>query len=310
MARCYLELKNYPRVLNATQHILRGNRQCIDAFTLRAEALFRNNSNPVESPSWTEPLEQGQRILKEALSFDPDNQSARALYKRLRLLTTKRVELKEAFDSREFEKCKEVLDVMIEQCQDSSVLAGGLFCERAKCNVRLKDWRAVIKDVGNCTYRNHELVQPYLYRAQALQALDRHEDGVKELESLFAWHRDQATHDKLQEAKFLLRKHKRTNFYDLLGCPSVASALEIKKAYRERAAEWHPDKKGHLDDVGKKNAEEMFKRIGEAYEILTDPQKKELFDKGYDLEGIDEQIQMKKQRTGMGGCCGMPHGFG
>ncbi|CAK0872575.1 unnamed protein product [Prorocentrum cordatum] len=211
---------------------------------------------------------------------------------------------------------REVLDAMIEQCQDSNVLAGGLFCERAKCNVRLKDWRAVIKDVGNATYRNHELVQPCPRRGEASSpksprgtpgALESLQDAVKELESLFSWHRDQATHDKLQEAKFLLRKHRRPNFYDLLGCPSVASHLEIKKAYRERAAEWHPDKKGHLDDAGKKNAEEMFKRIGEAYEILTDPQKKELYDKGYDLEGIDEQIQIKKQRTGMGGCCGMPH---
>merc|ERR1712008_374 len=89
------------------------------------------------------------------------------------------------------------------------------------------------------------------------------------------------------------RKKKRANYYELLGVPSIASQLEIKKAYRERAAEWHPDKKGHLDEEAKKNAESMFKRIGEAYEVLTDPQKKELYDKGYDLEGIDEQIELK-----------------
>merc|ERR1712060_441772 len=106
----------------------------------------------------------------------------------------------------------------------------------------------------------------------------------------------------LQDAKFYLRKTKRTGYYDLLGVPSVASQLEIKKAYRERAAEWHPDKKGHLDEAAKKNAEEMFKRIGEAYEVLTDAQKKELYDKGYDLEGIEEQIELKKRRTEGAGC--------
>jgi DnaJ family protein C protein 7 len=263
----------------------------------------------VASPQWSEPLEQGQRLLKEALSLDPDHQGARSTHKRFKLLLTKKAELKEAFDSREFEKGKEVLDAMIEQCQDNPIVAGSLYCERAKASVRLKDWRQVIKDVGQATYRNHELVQPYLYRAQAMQALERHEDAVKELESLFSWHRDQATHDKLQEAKFLMRKSKRTNFYELLGCPSVASQLEIKKAYRERASEWHPDKKGHLDDVQKKSAEEMFKRIGEAYEVLMDPTKRELYDKGYDLEGIEEQIQIKKQRTEGRGFCGMPPGF-
>merc|ERR1719343_726650 len=141
------------------------------------------------------------------------------------------------------------------------------------------------------------MVRPYLFRAQALQALDRFEDAVKELEGLFSWHREQTVYDKLQEAKFLLRKKKRTNYYELLGVPSIASQLEIKKAYRERAAEWHPDKKGHLDEAARKNAEGMFKRIGEAYEVLTNAERKELYDKGYDLEGIDEQIELKKRRT-------------
>jgi len=302
MGRCYLELKSYPRVLNATQQVLRANPRNIEALILRTEALFRNNTANVDSPQWRDPLEQGQKLLKEALSFDPDHATAQALRKRLRLLCGKQVELKGAFDSREFERAREVLDVMIQQGQDNPVLLAGLYCERAKADMRLKEWRECLKDVGQATYRNHELVQPYLFRAQALQALDRHEDAVKELEGLFQWHRDQGVYDKLQEAKFLLRKKKRANYYELLGVPSIASQLEIKKAYRERAAEWHPDKKGHLDEAAKKNAESMFKRIGEAYEVLTDVQKKDLYDKGYDLEGIEEQLELKKRRTEAQGC--------
>lgn len=226
--------------------------------------------------------------------------------KRLRHLCGGHSDFKAAFSCREFEKAQETLDKMIEQGQDNSVMLASLYCERAKCGVRLKDWPAVLKDVGQATYRNHGLVQPYLFRAQALQALDRLDDAVKELEGLLSWHREQSVFDKLQEAKFLLRKKKRSNYYELLGVPSVASQLEIKKAYRERAGEWHPDKKGHLDEAARKNAEEMFKRIGEAYEVLTDAQKKEYYDKGYDLEGIDEQIELKKRRMeghGGGGCC-------
>ncbi|CAJ1372766.1 unnamed protein product [Effrenium voratum] len=243
----------------------------------------------------------------KALSFDPDHQEAQAFRKRLRSLCGKHGELKELMDSREFEKALEVVDSMLELCQDNTAMMASLYTERAKANVRLKDWRSVIKDVGQATYRNHSLVQPYLFRAQALQALERHEDAVKELESLMSWHPVESVYHKVEEAKFLLRKHKRKNYYEVLGVPSVASHLEIKKAYRERAAEWHPDKKSHLDEAARKNAEEMFKTIGEAYEILTDPAKKELYEKGYDLEGINEQIELKKRRTGCcngrGGCC-------
>lgn len=302
MARCYLDLRQYPRVLNTTQQILRSNPTSIDALLLRTQALFRNHNASADSKQWVEPLDQGQRLLKEALSFDPDHQEAQALRKRLRSLCTKHGELKELMDSREFEKGQEVIDGMLDLCQDNPAMMASLYSERAKACMRLKDWRGVLKDVGQATYRNHSLVQPYLYRAQALQALERHEDAVKELESLLSWHPNESVYHKFEDAKFLLRKHKRKNYYEVLGVPSVASHLEIKKAYRERAAEWHPDKKSHLDEEQRKNAEEMFKVIGEAYEVLTDPAKKELYEKGYDLEGINEQIEIKKRRTN--GCCG------
>lgn len=302
MARCYLDLRQYPRVLNTTQQILRSNPTSIDALLLRTQALFRNHNAAADSKQWVEPLEQGQRLLKEALSFDPDHQEAQALRKRLRGLCTKHGELKEFMDSREFEKGQAVIDSMLELCPDNPAMMASLYSERAKACMRLKDWRGVLKDVGQATYRNHSLVQPYLYRAQALQALERHEDAVKELESLLSWHPNESVYHKFEDAKFLLRKHKRKNYYEVLGVPSVASQLEIKKAYREHAAEWHPDKKSHLDEDQRKNAEEMFKVIGEAYEVLTDPTKKELYEKGYDLEGINEQIELKKRRTN--GCCG------
>jgi len=302
MAQCYLELKQYPRVLNTTQQILRTNPRNTGALVLRTQALYRNNSAAADSKQWVEPLEQGQRLLKEALSLDPDHAEAQALRKRLRALSSKHAEMKESMDSREFEKGQLVIDGMLELCPDSPVMLAALYCERAKACMRLKDWRGVLKDVGQATYRNHSLVQPYLYRAQAMQALERHEDAVKELESLISWHPVESVYHKLEEAKFLLRKHKRKNYYEVLGVPSVASQLEIKKAYRERAAEWHPDKKSHLDEAARKNAEEMFKVISEAYEVLTDPVKKELYEKGYDLEGINEQIEIKKRRTN--GCCG------
>lgn len=302
LGRCYLELKNFPRVLNTTQQVLRVNPRNIDALILRTEALYRNNVAMLDTRQWPEPLEQGQRLLREALSFDPDHSGAQTLRKRLRLLCSKHGELRTAFENREFEAARELVDAMVAESADNPILLARLHCERAKASMRLKDWRTCIKDVGQATYKDHELVQPYYYRATALQALERHEDAVQELEGLFSWHRVQEVYDKLQEAKFLLRKSKRPNYYELLKVPSVASQLEIRKAYRERASEWHPDKKGHLDEEAQKNAEEMFKTIGQANEILTDPVKKELYDKGHDLEGIQEELEKKKRRSdGCGG---------
>src|SRR3989344_8709893 len=66
----------------------------------------------------------------------------------------------------------------------------------------------------------------------------------------------------------------KSDYYDILGVTKSASADEIKKAYRKQALEWHPDR--HKDD--KEAAEKRFKEINEAYQILSDPQKKQAYD--------------------------------
>lgn len=71
----------------------------------------------------------------------------------------------------------------------------------------------------------------------------------------------------------------QSDYYDILGVSKTASADEIKKAYRKQALAWHPDK--HQGD--KEEAEKKFKEINEAYQILSDSQKRAAYDQyGHD----------------------------
>lgn len=65
----------------------------------------------------------------------------------------------------------------------------------------------------------------------------------------------------------------KKDFYSVLGVSRTASADEIKKAYRKLAMKLHPDK-----NPGDKKAEEQFKEITEAYEVLSDDKKREMYD--------------------------------
>jgi len=75
---------------------------------------------------------------------------------------------------------------------------------------------------------------------------------------------------------------KETEFYDRLGVSPDATNEQIKKAYRKMALKLHPDR-----NPGDKTAEEKFKALGEAYDVLGDEKKRKLYDR-YGKKGLEE----------------------
>ncbi|MCR4337550.1 MAG: molecular chaperone DnaJ [Candidatus Omnitrophica bacterium] len=77
----------------------------------------------------------------------------------------------------------------------------------------------------------------------------------------------------------------KKDYYEILGVPKDSTVPQIKKAYRSLALKHHPDR---VPAEQKKEAEEKFKEISEAYGVLSDPQKRQMYDQ-YGHQGIDQR---------------------
>src|SRR2546421_10065884 len=93
----------------------------------------------------------------------------------------------------------------------------------------------------------------------------------------------------------------KRDYYEVLGVAKNASEDDIKKAYRKLAMKHHPDRN---QGDGTKKAEEHFKEAKEAYEMLSDPQKRAAYDQ-YGHAGVDPSMAASGFRGGPG-----PEGFG
>ncbi len=91
-----------------------------------------------------------------------------------------------------------------------------------------------------------------------------------------------------------MAENKR-DYYEVLGLEKGASADEIKRAYRKKAMQYHPDR-----NPGDKEAEEKFKEVGEAYEVLSDDTKRQRYDQ-YGFAGVDPNYAQGGGFDGFGG---------
>src|ERR1700741_37631 len=78
-----------------------------------------------------------------------------------------------------------------------------------------------------------------------------------------------------------MAKSQQRDYYEILGVTKAASIEEIKSSYRKAALKWHPDR----SPENKEEAEHRFRECTEAYSVLSDPQKRQIYDT-YGHEGL------------------------
>ncbi|KAI7901239.1 uncharacterized protein BX663DRAFT_457420 [Cokeromyces recurvatus] len=136
------------------------------------------------------------------------------------------------------------------------------------CNAALKiepNHVEILKKLGEMKLNINDFEGAVRYLERALEATEQKDRQIRHL---------------LQRAQQLLRQSKRRDYYKILNVNRDADAKTIKKAYRKLAHEWHPDK--YNGELAKEQVESKMADINQAYEVLSDPDKRQQFDNGFD----------------------------
>ena len=269
-----------------------------ESLALRAEALYHAGNMPI-----------AQRVLEEALKRDPDATACARLLKRVRALAAAREAGNAAFGAGDYATAHARYTAGLDADPSlRSPFAATLRTNRAAAAAALGRHADAAADCTAALELEPDNVKAMMRRAAAHTALGAHADAVRDYERVAASAPETAgLREQLHAAKRALKAASRIDYYKLLELPPAgagASEADIKKAYRKAALRYHPDKAGN-SDAERAEAERMFKLIGEANTVLSDPHKRRKYDAGLTLE----EIEQGHEPGGFGGGFGH-HGHG
>ena len=263
--------------------LLRENNQDPEALVLRGRALYAQGDN-----------QKAIQHFKQALSCDPDYKDALKFLRTVQKLDRMKEDGNTLFKNGKYQQAFAVYTEALEVDPTNRGINSKILQNRAMCHSKLKKYSAAISDCDKALQLDPSYTKAKKTRAKALGENGDWQAAVNDLKSIAESNPEEPGIAKeVRNAELELKKSKRKDYYKILDVEKDASDPEIKKAYRKLAVQTHPDK--NPDDP---EAEHRFKDVGEAYETLSDPAKRERYDSGVDLQDPSE---MFGGGAGMGG---------
>lgn len=183
-----------------------------------------------------------------------------------------------AFQQRDWKVALQHYDVAIQMDRKrfDAEFSASLHCNRSAARSKLGQTVRALEDVTSALAITPNYTKALFRRAMLYMELERYQaashdfDRVGELAPNFVGLGVNRTRARRWAAQPPPRNH-----YAVLGCGFDATASDIKKAYRAAALKWHPDK--NIDEK-REIAERRFKDVQEAFEVLSDPERRREFD--------------------------------
>jgi len=273
-AECLALLGRFSEASETANTVLQFDQMNADAIYVRGLCLYYEDN-----------VDKAFNHFIQVLKLAPDHLKAREIYKKAKFLKAKKEEGNDAFKNGNLVEAYTIYSDALKIDPCNKITNAKLYFNRATVASKQKKIEESIADCDKAIELDPNYTKAILRRAKSYMDLERYEEAVGDYENVT--NKDRSNREfqhLLQEAKLELKKSKRKDYYKILGVDKNANEEDVKKAYKKRAMAHHPDRHSGATEAEKKDHEQKFKEVGEAYAILSDEQKRRMYDTGEDIE--------------------------
>lgn len=270
----------YYETVAEAMSILKRDSSHIPALLLRARAFFNLGE-----------LDAALNHLKQCLKVNPSQEDCSDEMEAATAWHATRTEYQRLLGAQDWAKAAPALKSALTNMPDIKVYQAevhmGLCESLAKGGATIADWEEGVVVCGHAANLGASPEAMREMRGDLHAKLGKYSEAIHDfttvLQSQPNNHRMRQRIQEMQNAKKLA---ERKDYYKILDLPRDCTKQQVKVQFRKMALVWHPDRFTKPEDLEKANS--MFQDINEAYDVLTDPEKKARYDRG---EDVDQQPQ-------------------
>ncbi|OWM69728.1 hypothetical protein CDL15_Pgr025577 [Punica granatum] len=267
-----LAAKDYSGAIAETGYMLKEDENNLDALLLRGRGYYYLADHDV-----------ALRHYQKGLRLDPEHSELKKAYFGLKNLLKKSKSAEDNVNKGKLRVAVEDYKAAIALDPDHAAHNVHLYLGLCKVLVKLGRGKDALSSCTAALEIDEELTEALVQRGEAKLLTEDWEGAVADLKSAAQQSpQDMGIREALMRAEKALKMSKRKDWYKILGVSKTASVADIKRAYKKLALQWHPDK--NVDN--REEAENKFREIAAAYEVLSDEDKRVRYDRGEDIEDM------------------------
>lgn len=226
--------------------------------------------------------DKAKQTLRRLLQRVNDNSKFNHLFQLVNNIEKEKETSNALFKQGKYEEAITAYSKLLEFDPKNKIFNSTIYANRALCYKNTNKLMEALDDMMKSLKLNSKYTKGYLRRAIINMSLSNFENARYDYQKVLELEPGNSEAKKgLEEAKKKEKEAKKKDYYKVLGLDKTADENAIRKAYKKLAIKWHPDK-NNVSEAQKEQSNKMFKEINEAYEVLSDPKKKQMFDNGID----------------------------